>query len=173
MMSQPHHQRFVDSCTLGEQAPALKMAGALMLAEDVSAAEVSCLPQLQLQRLTIGGPGLDESTAEHVLANMTGLRSLRISAAPRFTCKGLLHLTRLEQLSEIIVDGCNTVYAYGANGAMAAACARLGIQHDEIGDVRNAQQHDFLMSYRDYYRGHGSEVWQRLRKLCDKSPQCQ
>ncbi|WIA32345.1 hypothetical protein OEZ86_003181 [Tetradesmus obliquus] len=66
-------QRFVDSCTLGEQAPALKMAGALMLAKDVSAADVSCLPQLQLQRLTIGGPGLDDSTAEHVLANMTGL----------------------------------------------------------------------------------------------------
>uniref|UniRef100_A0A383VWV9 Uncharacterized protein n=1 Tax=Tetradesmus obliquus TaxID=3088 RepID=A0A383VWV9_TETOB len=131
-------QRFVDSCTLGEQAPAL-MAG-------------------------------DGGRAH---AGRGRLRSLRISAAPRFTCKGLLHLTRLEQLSEIIVDGCNTVYAYGADGAMAAACARLGIQHDEIGNVRNAQQQDFSMSYRDYYRGHGSEVWQRLRKLCDKSPQCQ
>lgn len=106
-------------------------------------------------------------------AAAAGLRSLRISAAPRFTCKGLLHLTRLEQLSEIIVDGCNTVYAYGADGAMAAACARLGIQHDEIGDVRNAQQQDFSMSCRDYYwvSSKGSH-WQ-LQGSCGSCRCCQ
>ena len=62
--------RLVSSCSAGSFN--LHAAQALMLAEDVSAADVAPLLQLPLSFLVIGGPGLDDSVAEQVLARMTG-----------------------------------------------------------------------------------------------------
>lgn len=60
----------------------------------------------RLTKLSVGGLEWDDSTAEGVLAKLTGLQELCVVGASELSPAGLRHITRLTALTELYVSRC-------------------------------------------------------------------